>query len=485
MAFTYATKPPQPYDQVEREEAEKVKGTRRVGWDIENGLRASAHLGDTAEYRAMSRLLADDMYEHLTGNKLDEGHQKAQKFAVREAFRSTRGKQEEHRWKLKDVMRAYGVNKEEAYKLIDEGLPAVPKAREMKLTPVPVSLTEEEVEARILASQAQEEHRKRLKEEERAKELEEEGRRAEAERARAEAEAHAEREQEKKAEVKEVPLTKAQKKKLKKEQEKAKETDWLAEAQQANAIASVEAQKKRTEEGYKSFIKLERADLSIRVSQRRDALEALEFLESSLKKINAGKVIQRDDGAIMTKEICDELIADLTKEIEGIDLVIDLKESKIKGYEMMLTGKGKTPLRGLLHEKRLLEDEIARVVDSLDYVRGEMNDTSDEYHIAKNKGNTSKAEMLKKDWFRMKESADEIQRDLGALKQKMEVMEYRKGGPLLEGRHGRGRKPYLGKVMKQKLLDAVGGSRNLFNKAKRGYKSGMSFEEVLAQASSK
>jgi len=66
--------------------------------EIELGLRAVAHNDErTPDQRAFARLLADDAFERNNNIDLDEGHVKAQRRAVKDAFRETRAEQEADR----------------------------------------------------------------------------------------------------------------------------------------------------------------------------------------------------------------------------------------------------------------------------------------------------------------------------------------------------------------------------------------------------
>ena len=66
--------------------------------EIELGLRAVAHNDErTPDQRAFARLLADDAFERNNNIDLDEGHVKAQRRAVKDAFRDTRTEQDADR----------------------------------------------------------------------------------------------------------------------------------------------------------------------------------------------------------------------------------------------------------------------------------------------------------------------------------------------------------------------------------------------------
>lgn len=549
--FEYATRPPQPYDQVEREEAERRKIPRRGAWEIESGLRASAHFGTTAEYRALARLLADDMYEHLTGTEVDEGHRRAQRYAVKEAFRATRSEQMAANEKVQNVMKAYGVEKEEAYALIDKGLPEVPKPRKVAFKAVEMS--EEEVEALRLVAEAEAAHKRREEEERLAKELEEEGKRREAAEAEARAEAEAEREAEKKAELKEVPLTKAQKRRLKvRKNKEVTEDEAFAEMERYNALKLVEVEKKREQDSWKAFVRHAKRDIEGLERKVASLDDVMDRIKGTLREIAKGKtpiiVFETEDGIIeevvMTEARAVEELNRREAEKSRVEASLRERRDQLKMFEAKLTGKGKSKdLANYLgqvaiHKKFLerLEEELADAARDRNFAL---------FERLKSEQNAMRAELMKfkREVQNRREGYGRQHKDFlysrpdltKAEKARERSAHYRKVKQAAEGAYmtrkgttrayayfdkegkeaatgelrkveltpediareeARGlkpkkdsiRRPYVGKVMKQRFLSAIGKSeeeaRKELNAAKRLYKAGgVSWEDVVARYS--
>lgn len=134
--------------------------------DVELGLRAIAHR-EEAEGRPLSafgaRVMADDAYEHTTGEKVDWGHDNAAKKAFIRAFRDSRGDQVTELGRVNSLMAQYELPRDRAYGIAYEGV--APPRRAVPVAPVARVRPAADIRAEMEAEERRAEDDRRMREE--------------------------------------------------------------------------------------------------------------------------------------------------------------------------------------------------------------------------------------------------------------------------------------------------------------------------------
>ena len=230
---------------------------RRTLRDMELGLRALAHkfgavgTPESALATFGARVMADDLFEHNTGQAVDYGHNFEAKEAVKHAFRTSRPSQIEELATVNSLMARYGLEgrdgRAQAYRIAYEG-EAPPRAPEPVARVAPPAEVRRDVEAERRRAEEErrrreDEEKRRLREaeERRLRDLEEEARRLREEEAR-EAERKAQEEEERRREAEESVKRAAQEEadRLKREEE-AREAEARDRARRETERANAEA----------------------------------------------------------------------------------------------------------------------------------------------------------------------------------------------------------------------------------------------------
>ena len=312
------------YGRVEKQQSELYReDAPRDPRDIELGLRAIAHLGQPHPYRALARLLADDVYEIFTGKDLDAKHQNRERVELERAFKESRHDQERMLGDVNAVMSRYGVERDVAYKMLTGELP-MPVEKKVKFVKAG-ELTEAEVrEAELAAALA----RERIAAEAAAREAEEARTQAEAKAAAAEAASHAERAEEKKAELKEERKRngkKGSKANVKKKEEEDFEAA-LREMEDHNAKVRVDLAKKEAADAKKLAILTKQkhiGNLKVRIREEKDYLAQREGEHKKGVELfafrNGRKIALSEADILQSLQNTRDLIAELERNVTDLE----------------------------------------------------------------------------------------------------------------------------------------------------------------------
>lgn len=140
--------------------------------DMERGLRALAHKNETVNPLASfgARVMADDLFEHRTGQALDWGHNNAETIAFKEGYRASRADQADAQREVTQMMAQLGdTDPKRAYRILYQGeappVRGVPAARVKTPAEVRAEEEREEREAEAVRVAGVEAERKRREEE--------------------------------------------------------------------------------------------------------------------------------------------------------------------------------------------------------------------------------------------------------------------------------------------------------------------------------
>lgn len=533
---------------------------RRELRDVELGLRAIAHLDERTNPLAAfgARVMADDLYEYQTGEKVDWGHDEAAKNALKVAFRNTRPEQVDKKRAVDAMMAKYNLKGREgratAYRYLtgEEEPPRAPEKKQNVKTPAQiraemeaeVKRKEEEETAAEARRIAEAEERKRLAEEIRRKGIEEEmarlkeeeeakARRAEEEKARAKVKAEEEAAQKKMAEALKEKEKVLKSKPKKEKGKKAKEEVDDFEMELANqAIVNAILEKKKPIETqlfwsksnlhhfqmelkeFKEKLALFRKDKTATLGTRilvmdgareyvldvgyTELVEILSALDSGEQvTLAANNKISGAPFALKVTREKDPIVGPLRRAKDRMDTHAEERLAKLEAKE-------ETEIASLERKIKEMEAEVKEAEAGLKAVEAEAKAKEAEFAAGrKGKGKQSvlaralgHASVSKKrlDELRQKR-ADALARGEQELARYWNEQIQKVAKPNIQAQldfladkfHGygapKGRKPYVGKAMKEKFLKAAEGkadTRNLLNKAKRLYKEGgVSWEEVI------
>jgi len=481
--FHHATDP-RMYKKEEKKKADLYRQEPREPRDIELGLRAIAHDKNAhSSYRALARLLADDVFEIYTGEKLNDKHKDREKTDVAQAFVDSRFDQMRGFDEINAIMTKYGLSGKEgraqAYR-IRNGEVEPPKKKEVgKVKVVDASaLSEEEFRRLALLGQATVERAKAKEAEEKEEEAKEVGDEKAEEKAREEKESHEERAKEKKAEAK------AQKKKGKKgakTSEKDEDLDaLLASFSGVDAELQLEASKKEAEAKAQNELRLKKREREYAEATLREYEDLAETLRAYLKKAVDGKVlmVKRQFGmrveAVFT-------VKEVEEELESVEKKVEETKARIAG----LKGSGRQHKAFPYSRPDLTAEEKAkeRSAHYRSIARGVRTG-----EVKARKGEEGEKEAPGKKSVTVNRGLVVLEDVPAPLKALVDARGVKEKAPTLP-KKGSERKPYVGSVMKKKLLTALGldesskEGKKALREASRKYKEGgVSWEEVIASA---